>query len=106
MYETVERKTEGCYSQWLVRDDSLNLAATCPTEADARRIAAALNLVEGGAVEKAQRALRACEAALSDIVNAADNGESYSAEELADFANHACGKAREALAALGGEVGQ
>lgn len=46
MYTVSEKKIEGQYSKWLVRDESLNLKTECPTESDARAIADALNMAE------------------------------------------------------------
>ena len=70
---------------WWIR--KVKRIAECYAESDAHRIAAALNLVEGGAVDKAREFLdQLC------VV--------YEGKTLGDKAR----EIREALAALGGEV--
>lgn len=68
------------------------VASFVPTEADARLIAAAPDLLA---------ALQECESALADIVNASDNGEPYTDEELKGFAYQAASKAALAIAKAG-----
>jgi len=63
-------------------------------EDNARLIAAAPELLE---------ALELCSKALSDIINAADNGEAYSAKELYDSFMSDYNKAFEAIAKAKGE---
>ena len=56
---------------------------------DAERVRAVMQLAD---------ALKVCVDALSDIVNAADNGQPYTAAELAGFANTAGGNGAALLA--------
>jgi hypothetical protein len=72
--------------------------ATSYSKEDAENIARALNLES--AMGEVREALAVCQKALHDIVNAAQNGEPYSADELAGFACDAHGTATDALEAL------
>lgn len=98
--------TEAHYD-WIVLKPDRTLLCNCGSvrdadaESDARRIARALNME--AAMGEVRASLMGCGSALTDILNAAGNGEPYSAEELLEDENlflYEASRADEALAAL------